>query len=85
MSKGAEVSTQVSANALKNALTQGVIFQDRETVNEILDNSGSRMNEIMNLYYGDLIADIKDQYVWVVDGLTTENEMVNKVTNSLYA
>lgn len=85
LNKGAEVSTQVSANALKNALNQGVIFKDRETINEILDNSGFRMNEIMNLYDGDLIADIKDQYVWVVDGLTTENEMVNKVTNSLYA
>ena len=85
LNKGAEVSTQVCANALKNALNQGTIFKDRTTINEILDSSGSRMNEIMNLYDGDLISDIKDQYVWFIDGFSTENKTVNKVTNSLYA
>lgn len=85
LNKGAEVSTQVAANALKNALNQGVIFKDKDTINQILDSSENRMNEVMNLYDGDLISDVKDQYVWCIDGFTAEDETVGKITQGLYA
>lgn len=85
LNRGAEVSTQVAANALKNALNQGVIFKDRKTINGMLDQYPDRLNEVMNLYDGDLVADIKSQYVWLIDGFTTENKVVNKVTAGLYA
>lgn len=85
LNRGAEASTQVAANALKNALKQGVIFKDRKTINGILEKYSGRMNEIMNLYDGDLVSDIKSQYVWLIDGPTTENKVVNKVTAGLYA
>lgn len=85
LNKGATVSTQVAANALKNALNQGVIFKDKDTINTILGGSKQRVNEIMNLYDGDLVNDIESQYSWIIDGPNAASSLVNKVTEGLYA
>lgn len=82
--KGTDVSTVTAANALKEA-TMGA-GTDKETISYVIDNAGSRMNEI-NSSYGqmgsNLNQDIRDGHFILLDGPAAGEHVNSRIAGLL--
>lgn len=84
LNEGAEVSTDVAANALKDATALG-LGTDKKTINEVLAHSNGRMNEIEASYQpmGNLFQDVSGAYSRFVDGFGAQERITRQIVREL--